>query len=86
MTKIRAYYRGLWQYRKIGSRRLCRQLPDFEVAGVVRRASSVGNNPAELSNIPVVDDIKKLDKVDVAILCSPTRSVPNSQRNSGAGH
>lgn len=47
--------------------------PDFEVAGVVRR--SAANSPAELSRIPVVDDIDKLDKVEVAILCTPTREV-----------
>ena len=75
MTKIRAAIVG---YGNIGKSVLeaLQAAPDFEVAGVVRRASSVGNNPAELNNIPVVDDIKKLDKVDVAILCSPTRSIP----------
>lgn len=47
---------------------------DFEVAGVVRRnADSV--QPKELLDIPVVSDIKQLDHVDVAILCTPTRSV-----------
>src|SRR5699024_3019097 len=49
--------------------------PDFEVAGVIRRTSSLGNTPLELSNIQVVDDIKKLDNVDVAILGSPSRLV-----------
>ncbi len=47
--------------------------PDFEIAGVVRR--SLGETPAELARIPVVTDIKKLGKVDVAILCTPTREV-----------
>ena len=47
--------------------------PDFEVGGVVRRDSS--NVPAELSNIPVVNDIKKLSGIQVAILCTPTRRV-----------
>lgn len=46
---------------------------DFEIAGVVRR--SVGDKPAELAPYPVVDSIDKLDNVDVAILCSPTRAV-----------
>ena len=50
--------------------------PDFEVAGVVRRSSSLGDTPLELTAIPVVDHISKLDDVQVAILCSPTRSVP----------
>ena len=46
---------------------------DFEIAGVVRR--SAGDKPAELAAYPVVDSIDKLDNVDVAILCSPTRAV-----------
>ncbi len=45
--------------------------PDFEVAGVVRRnATSI---PDELTPYKVVTDINQLDKVDVAILCTPTR-------------
>ncbi len=47
---------------------------DFEVAGVVRRAGAE-NCPEELSKYPVVKDIKELKDVDVAILCTPTRSV-----------
>lgn len=47
---------------------------DFEVAGVVRRAGA-DNKPAELAGYDVVSNIKELDKVDVAILCTPTRSV-----------
>lgn len=48
--------------------------PDFELAGIVRR--SVANSPKELDGITIVDDIKKLDNVQVAILCTPSRSVP----------
>lgn len=47
--------------------------PDFEVAGVVRR--SLGEQPARLAPYKVVTDIKELGKVDVAILCTPTREV-----------
>ena len=47
--------------------------PDFEVAGVVRRDPS--NNPPELNGYTVVDCIKKLENVDVAVLATPTRSV-----------
>lgn len=47
--------------------------PDFEIAGVVRR--SAANPPAELEGIKVVTDIRELGKVDVAILCTPTREV-----------
>jgi diaminopimelate dehydrogenase len=48
--------------------------PDFEVAGVVRRSLSA-QNPKELDGIKVVTDIKDLGKVDIALLCTPTRSV-----------
>ena len=48
--------------------------PDMECVGVVRRAGAE-NRPAELENIPVVKSIKELDKVDVAILATPTRKV-----------
>ena len=47
--------------------------PDFEVAGIVRR------NPDDRkgipADIPVVGSIKELEKVDVAILATPTREV-----------
>ncbi len=49
---------------------------DFEVAGVVRRTVSTADTP-ELNGIEVVNDITKLSvKPDVAILCTPTRKVP----------
>lgn len=50
--------------------------PDMELAGVVRRSSSLGDKPAELADIPVVGSIKELEGVKVALLCTPTRSVP----------
>lgn len=46
--------------------------PDFEIAGVVRRDAS--QVPAELSSYRVVDSVDKLGQVDVAILCTPSRS------------
>lgn len=46
---------------------------DFELAGIVRRDAN--NIPEELKKHKVTDSIKKLNKVDVAILCTPTRSV-----------
>lgn len=49
------------------------EAPDFEIAGIVRR--NAANKPAELAPYPVVTDIKELGKVDVAILCTPTREV-----------
>ena len=47
--------------------------PDFEIAGIVRRDAT--NKPAEIAHLEVVDDIKKLKNIDVAFLCTPTRSV-----------
>lgn len=49
--------------------------PDFEVAGIVRRYASA-LKPNELAMYDVVDDIRKLKDVDVAILACPTRSCP----------
>ena len=49
--------------------------PDFEIAGVVRR--NPANVPAEIAHLEVVDSIRKLKDVQVAILCTPTRSVEN---------
>lgn len=50
--------------------------PDMELVGVVRRAESVNNKPAELADVKVVSNIDELGKVDVAILCGPSRSIP----------
>lgn len=47
---------------------------DFEVAGIIRREAS-GKQPIELTGIPIVTSIKELQEVDVALLCTPTRSV-----------
>lgn len=49
------------------------QAPDFEIAGIVRR--NAGVRPHELSDYAVTTDISTLGKVDVAILCTPTREV-----------
>jgi diaminopimelate dehydrogenase len=75
MKKIRAAIVG---YGNIGKSVLeaLQSTPDFEVAGVVRRSSSIGKTPLELTGITVVDNISKLQNVQVALLCSPTRSVP----------
>lgn len=72
MTKIRAAIVG---YGNIGKYVLeaLEAAPDFEVAGIVRRDAS--NVPDELKAYTVVDSVKKLDKVDVAVLATPTRSV-----------
>ena len=47
--------------------------PDFELAGLVRR-NPAGGIPGIPGSLPVTADISELGKVDVAILCTPTRS------------
>jgi len=72
MKKIRAAVVG---YGNIGKYVLeaINSSQDFEVAGIVRRDAN--NIPEELKGYTVTDDVKKLTDVDVAILCTPTRSV-----------
>ena len=45
---------------------------DFEVTGIVRRKACQGET---YEGLPVVTDIRKLGKTDVAILCAPSREV-----------
>lgn len=73
MKKVRAAIVG---YGNIGHYVLqaLQAASDFEIAGVVRRAGAE-NRPAELNDYPVVKHISELEGVDVAILCTPTRSV-----------
>lgn len=73
MKKIRAAIVG---YGNIGKYSLdaLEAAPDFEVAGIVRRAGA-DNKPAELASYKVVKDITELEDVDVAILATPTRKV-----------
>lgn len=72
MKKIRAAIVG---YGNIGQYVLDAILtsPDFEVAGIVRRDPN--NVPEELKSYAVVQSVKELKDVDVAVLCTPTRSV-----------
>ncbi|MGF7186295.1 diaminopimelate dehydrogenase [Desulfitispora alkaliphila] len=53
--------------------------PDMELAGIVRR--SVGDKPKELADVKVVTSIDELGEVDVALLCAPTRAIPESGKN-----
>lgn len=71
MKKIRAAVVG---YGNIGRYVLdaLQTAPDFEVAGVVRRDAS--NVPAELAGYSVVTTLEALKDVQVAILCTPSRS------------
>ena len=72
MKKIRAAIVG---YGNIGKYVLeaLQTAPDFEIAGIIRRNPE--NNPVELKAYPVVANVSELKEVDVAILCTPTRSV-----------
>lgn len=72
MKKIRAAIVG---YGNIGKYVLDAILssPDFEVAGIVRRNPS--DVPSELKQYKITASVKELNDVDVAILCTPTRSV-----------
>ncbi|MCL1933587.1 MAG: diaminopimelate dehydrogenase [Candidatus Azobacteroides sp.] len=72
MRKIRAAIVG---YGNIGKYVLeaIEASPDFEVAGIVRRNPT--DKPKEIAHLEVVDSIQKLKDVQVAVLCTPTRSV-----------
>ncbi|MDR0845354.1 MAG: diaminopimelate dehydrogenase [Tannerella sp.] len=72
MKKIRAAIVG---YGNIGKYVLeaIEASPDFEVAGIVRR--NANEIPLELKPYTVADSLTKLEKVDVAILATPTRQV-----------
>ena len=72
MTKIKAAIVGYGNIVRFVLESL-QEAPDFEIAGVVRR--NADNNPAELNEYKVVTDIHELGKIDVAILCTPTREV-----------
>ncbi len=53
---------------------------DFEIAGIVRRASSLAS--ATDSKYPVVSSLEELEGVDVAILCTPSRLVEKSAESA----
>ena len=72
MKKIRAAVVGYGNIGKYALQAL-EAAPDFEVAGIVRRAGAE-NKPQELAYYDVVKDIRELKDVDVAILATPTRS------------
>lgn len=69
MKKIRAAVIG---YGNIGHYTVeaLQAAPDFEIAGIVRRAGDA-DKPAELAPYAVVKSIKELADVDVAILATP---------------
>ena len=59
-----------------GCKRAVEECSDMVLAGVVRRPSTVSIEETELQNTRVVSDITKLKNVDVALLCIPSREVP----------
>jgi len=60
------------------------EAPDFALAGVVRRRP--GREDGIPDDVPVVGDVAQLGAVDVALLCVPTRSVPEiAERYLAAG-
>lgn len=63
-----------------GCKRAIIESSDLVLAGVVRRASSLKSDDIELKNTLVVSDISKLKSVDVALLCIPSREVPERIR------
>ena len=73
-TKIRVAVVGYGNIGKYAVEAVC-ESADMELAGVVRRKSSLGEVSAELVNIPVTGDVKELGKIDVALLCGPTRTI-----------
>ena len=75
MKKIRAAVVGYGNIGKYVVEAL-ETAADFEIAGVVRRASSLAS--AEASAYPVVSSLEELEAVDVAILCTPSRLVEQS--------
>ena len=75
MKKIRAAVVGYGNIGKYVIEAL-EAAPDFEVAGIVRRASSLAG--ASNDKYPVVSSLEQLEGVDVAILCTPSRLVEKS--------
>lgn len=75
MKKIRAAVVGYGNIGKYVVEAL-EAAEDFEVAGIVRRASSLST--ASNEKYPVVSSLEELEAVDVAILCTPSRLVEKS--------
>ena len=73
MSKIRVAVVGYGNIGKYAVEAL-ETAPDMEIAGIVRRSGREGC-PKEIEGYTIVKDIRELEKVDVAILATPTRSV-----------
>lgn len=79
MKKIRAAIVGYGNIGKYVLESLL-EAQDFEVAGIVRRDAA--NVPPELKEFKVVSSISELSDVNVALLCTPTRSVEEFAKES----
>lgn len=63
-----------------GCKRAITESSDLVLTGVVRRASSLKYDDPDLEDTTVVSDISELKSVDVALLCIPSREVPERVR------
>lgn len=79
MKKIRAAVVGYGNIGKYVIEAL-EASPDFEVAGIVRRASSLSG--VGVGGYPTVSSLEQLEGVDVAILCTPSRKVEESAKRA----
>src|SRR5690625_2739153 len=52
------------------------EAPDLEIAGIVRRDPVRDSDIPQ--SVPVVGDVDELNQVEAALLCVPTRHVPNT--------
>ena len=76
MQKINVAIIG-WGNVGRGCKRALAESKDMRLIGVVRRPVSLYKNKEELQDTNVVSDISELkDKPDVALLCVPSREVP----------
>jgi len=76
-TNIRVAVVGYGNIGKYAVEAVC-ESSDMELAGVIRRKSSMDKVPAELAGVAVANDVRELGKVDVALLCGPSRSIPET--------
>ena len=72
MDKIRAAVVGYGNIGKYVVESLI-DAPDFEITGIVRRNTT--EIPSRLKGFNVVNSVSQLKDTDVALLCTPTRSV-----------
>ena len=76
MQKINVAIIG-WGNVGRGCKRALAETKDMRLVGVVRRPASLYKNREELQDTNVVSDISELkDRPDVALLCVPSREVP----------